>query len=107
MTNEQIILNERLELMEKGIIGTTGRKLIIEEEDGTKVKIMEPEEIYTYKGWQEYQRQVKRGEKSIATILIWKHTVKKKDDSEEEIERMFMKKAFFFKREQTEQIENK
>lgn len=107
MTNEQIILNERLELMEKGIIGTTGRKLIIEEEDGTKVKIMEPEEIYTYKGWQEYQRQVKRGEKSIATILIWKHTVKKKDDSEEEIERMFMTKAFFFKREQTEQIENK
>lgn len=48
---------------------------------------------------------MKKGEKSIATILIWKHTTKKaKDKDEEEQENMFMTKAFFFKECQTEAI---
>jgi antirestriction protein ArdC len=105
MTNAQIIFNESIELMENGIIGNTGRKIIIENEDGEKKEMLEPESIHTYAGWKAIGRQVKKGEKSIATILIWKHTTKKaKDKDEEEQENMFMTKAFFFKECQTEAI---
>lgn len=105
MTNEMIIFNERINLMDSGIIGNTGRKMILENENGEKKEILEPEEIHTYAGWKALNRQVKKGEKSIATILIWKHTTKKaKDKDEEEQENMFMTKAFFFKECQTEAI---
>ena len=107
MTNEQIILNARFDLMEQGIINGTGRTITVEDENGNKKQMEEPEEIHTYKGWQEYQRQVKKGEKSIATVLIWKHSSKKVDETEEEKESMFMTKAFFFKKSQTDFIENK
>lgn len=107
MTNEQIILNTRFELMEQGIISGTGRKIIVEDENGNKKELEEPEQIHTYKGWQECKRQVRKGEKAIVSTLIWKHTIKKKEDEEAEDEKMFMTKAFFFKESQTEQIEDK
>lgn len=105
MTNEQIIFNNRLLLMKEGVIKGNGNIIEIENENGEKVKLEEPEEIHTYTGWKALKRQVKKGEKSIATIMIWKHiTKKKKDDDNEEQEVMFMTKAFFFKEEQTESI---
>lgn len=106
MTNEQIIFNERLNLMESGIIGNTGRKIVMENENGKKEEIFEPEEIHTYNGWKALNRQVQRGEKAIASFQIWKHTVKKpKNEDEEEQEKMFMTKAFFFRECQTKTIE--
>ena len=36
MTNEQIIFNNRMELMKEGIIGTTGKNIVIEDEEGRK-----------------------------------------------------------------------
>lgn len=105
MTNEQIIFNESLNLMESGIIGDTGRKIIVENEDGEKKEMPEPESIHTYAGWKAIGRQVKKGEKCIATFMIWKHTTKKKkSEDEEEQEKMFMTKAFFFRECQTEAV---
>ena len=107
MTNAQIILNESIQLMENGIIGNTGRKIIVEDEGGERKEMLEPESIHTYAGWKAVGRQVKKGEKSIATFMIWKHTTKKKksesEDAEEQ-EKMFMTKAFFFRECQTETI---
>ena len=107
MTNAQIIFNESIELMENGIIGNTGRKIIVENEDGEKKEMLEPESIHTYAGWKAIGRQVKKGEKCIATFMIWKHTTKKKkseSEDEKEQEKMFMTKAFFVRECQTEAV---
>ena len=105
MTNEMIIFNNRLSLMEDGILQGTGNTITVENEEGEKIELEEPEQIHTYAGWKTLNRQVKKGEKSIATILIWKHTTKKpKEKEEEEQEALFMTKAFFFRECQTEAI---
>lgn len=78
MTNEMIIFNARLALMEDGKIGGTGRMMEIEDEDGEKRKIEEPEEIHTFLIWKELGFSVKKGEKAIAKFDIWKYTQKKK-----------------------------
>ena len=105
MTNEMIILNARFDLMEKGILQGTGNTITVEDENGGKKQIEEPEQIHTYHGWKSLNKQVKKGEKSIATIQIWKHIIKKpKEKDEEEQEKMFLTKAFFFTEAQTEAI---
>ena len=105
MTNEMIIFNNRVALMDEGVIKGTGNIIEVENEDGEKVQLEEPEELHTYQGWKAIGRQVKKGEKSIATMMIWKHTIKKpKKEDEEEQEAMFMTKAFFFTEAQTEAI---
>ena len=103
MTNEMIILIARFELMEEGILKGTGNKMRIETEEGGIIEVDEPEEIHTYQGWKSINRQVKKGEKSVATIQIWKYTRKKpKNEDDEEKERIFLTNAFFFTKEQTE-----
>ncbi|MCR5083854.1 MAG: ArdC family protein [Parasporobacterium sp.] len=110
MTNGQIILNTQIELMEQGIIGTTGRQLVIEKDDGSKEVIPEPEPIHTYAIWKEKGYQVRKGQKAVAAIQIWKHTdakLQKDKKSGEEVEigeKMFMKTAFFFKKDQVDPI---
>ena len=111
MTNAAIIFNASCKLMEEGILGTTGRKIVLEAPDGTKTEIMEPEPIHTYNAWKAMGYQVKRGERNIAQITIWKPGKAKKTDNEEtnadgenDETRMFLKTAFFFKRSQVEQI---
>jgi Antirestriction protein len=104
MTNEQIVFEERMKLMNDGIIGTTGKTLTIEKE-GKKCKVDEPEVIHTYKAWQSLGYQVRRGQKATATFMIWKHTVKKaKEEKDVDMEKMFKTKAFFFTANQVEQI---
>ncbi len=105
MTNEMIILNARFDLMQEGILQGTGNIITVEDEKGEKKQIEEPEQIHTYQGWKALHRQVKRDEKSIATIQIWKHTTKRpKEADEEEQEKMFLTNAFFFTEAQTEAI---
>jgi hypothetical protein len=85
--------------MEEGIIKGTGNYITVENEDGEKIELEEPEQLHTYAGWKALNRQVKRGEKSIATMQIWKHTTKMpKSDNEEEQEKMFLTKGFFLHR---------
>ena len=106
MTNEQIIFNNSLQLMDDGIIGTTGRIITVENENGEKAEIQEPEPIHTYQAWKCMGYQVKRGQKAKASFQIWKHTIKKATEkNEEDEEKMFMTKAFFFTFDQVEPIE--
>lgn len=50
MTNEMIILNARFDLMQEGILQGTGNIITVEDENGEKKQIEEPEQIHTYQG---------------------------------------------------------
>ena len=106
MTNEQIILHARLQLLEEGKISRTGQYIDLVQEDGSIKRIPEPEEIHSFTHWKECGYSVKKGEKAIAKIWIWKH-VKKKDKDENEQEHMFRKLTYFFARSQVEKYERK
>lgn len=93
MTNEQIIYEHALELVEEGKI---------REIDGM------PEAIHTFQHWKTLGYAVKKGEKAIAQFYIWKCVSKKAENSEEmteEQKRMFMKKASFFSDSQVMALE--
>jgi hypothetical protein len=109
MTNAQIIFNQSVALMENGIIKGTGRFFTYEDENGEKKQLEEPEPLHTFARWKEYGRQVKKGEHAKASFMIWKAGQAKteadpNEASEEPQIRMFMKKAFFFTLDQTEEI---
>ena len=77
----------------------------------SRKNIEEPEPIHTFLHWKEYGYSVKKGEKAIAQLEIWKYTEKKKTDGEdteeETAEHAFKKKAFFFCFAQVEPIRRK
>lgn len=117
MNNSTIILLNSIDLMNAGIIGTTGRTVVIKDEEGNDKEIMEPEPIHTFQAWKQMGYIVKKGEKSIATIRIWKYTKKVIGEAKVtdlktgetttepvESENMFKKDAYFFKRSQVEKI---
>ena len=58
-TNAEIILRESLNLVNQGVLKTTGRVFLQELPDGSKVEIPEPEPIHTYNGWRDLGYQVK------------------------------------------------
>lgn len=108
MTNAEIILEQRIELMKQGILEPTGETIIIENEKGEKKEMQMPEQIHTFAAWKSLGYKVKKGEKNVAQFLIWKHVSKNvtNDETGEEKtkSRMFMKKASFFKASQVERI---
>ena len=112
MTNAMIILNERIKLMEDGVIKGTGQFVEIENEDGSKTRLELPEEIHTFNGWKERGYSVKKGEKSKIKFPIWKYAEKKKAKEEKTgnpledapITNMFLKMSAFFTAEQAEAI---
>ena len=105
ITNGEIIFNQSLELMKQGVLKTTGRMLVQELPDGSKVEIPEPEPIHTYNGWKELGYQVKRGQKAKAAFTIWKYSGKKDEETGEvEKGRCFQKKAFWFTFDQVEKV---
>lgn len=67
--------------------------------------ISESEEIHTFAKWKSLGYSVKRGEKAITKLSIWKHTVKTDKESGEESAAMFMKTAAFFSTSQVEKIQ--
>ena len=96
MTNREIIARESFALAQAGIIGTTPEGL--------------PEALHTFQGWKERGYIVKKGEHARASFVIWKQGKGKTttDENGDEITtggRMFMKKSFFFTREQVTPIE--
>ena len=96
MTNAMIIFNNSVELMEQGIIGTTGRTVVVEDQNGNKKELKEPEAIHTYTKWKELGYKVQKGQKAVASFCIWKHTVKEaSDETKEDESKMFMKKHHF------------
>ena len=107
MTNEMIILNESVRLMESGKLKGTGKFMEMKTADGATKKIEIPEEIHTFAAWKELGYSVKKGEKSKIKIQIWKHTsktVENEDGETEEKTNMFMKVAAFFSPDQVERI---
>lgn len=102
MTNEDIIFSERLRLMRENVIGTTGRKFVVEV-NGTRKEIEEPEQIHTYAAWKQLGYQVNKGEKAITKLTIWKHVVKKSEDGDAK-EKIFWKQASFFSARQVSEI---
>ena len=112
MTNAMIIFWESVELMNAGVIGSTGRILTMEMPDGSTKEIQEPEPIHTFACWKGLGFSVKKGEHAVARIPIWKGSEKvSKDedgnDTDEKSLRMFRKEAFFFKASQVEPTEDR
>ena len=111
MTNQEIITRARFELMNKKMIGTTGRKLTIPTADGGSTEIYEPAEIHTFKEWKRRGYVVKKGEHAIIKLVIWVPFSSKKDADDispetdgEKVTKMKMKTAFFFSPRQVEKI---
>ena len=110
--NATIILNESIELMKKGIIGTTGRTITVTVKvngKDEKQTFQEPEPIHTFQDWKTRGFIVKKGEKAIASFTIWNyHNNKKTEDDEPEglvkSGYYYMKKAAFFKYSQVKPI---
>lgn len=89
ITNNQIVAAAWLELVAAGVIS-------------------ENEDIHTFDYWRKCGYTVKRGEKAITSLMIWKHSMKtitNDDGSTEEAGRLFMKKAYFFSTSQVEKIQ--
>ena len=107
MTNEQIIFNERVKLMDDGKIGTTGRSIVVETIQGKKIQLMEPEEIHTFQAWKSLGYSVKKGEKAVAKFTIWKATENKDPDEENPEIKMFLKMSAFFSAAQVEKTNQK
>lgn len=113
MTNEQIIFNNSVFLMEQGLLKGTGEKVMFMDEQGER-EVEVPEEIHTFNEWKRMGFMVKKGEHAIAKFPIWQLAGKgrkKKDDEagEEDAEkktggRFYMKVAFFFTREQVKEL---
>lgn len=110
MTNEEIILSNRVFLMEEGVIKGTGERFVFSDENGSR-EIEMPEEIHTFNSWKTLGYVVKKGEHSIARFPIWQKSDKKKRKEEEddekrkkESDRYYMKVSFFFTKEQVEPI---
>ena len=73
MKNDDIILEERLHLLDEGILKRTGRKIKFKPSYSDKEMIWaEPEEIHTLKYWEKQGYKLKDDEKPITTIKIWK-----------------------------------
>ena len=112
MTNEQIILMERIRLMDEGILKGTGKIFVAEDAEGNKKTLELPEEIHTFNGWKQRGFQVKKGEKSQIKFPIWKYTERKVKEEEKTgnpledapIANMFMKLSAFFTIDQVEAI---
>lgn len=86
MTNAEIVALEWALLVGNGVISAK-------------------EEIHTFQKWKSLGYSVKRGEKAVTKLTIWKHTVKTDKESGEEETAMFMKTAAFFSTSQVEKIQ--
>lgn len=104
MTNREILMQAGQALAEAGRIAFTGREYVYETESGEKMVFRETEDIHTYARWKQKGFQVRKGQKAVAKIKIWKHTTKVNDETGEEEEKMFMKEAAFFSRSQVERL---
>ena len=111
MTNAQIIFENRVFLMQEGVLRATEETVTIQNEDGTEEKIPMPEEIHTYNGWKKLGYQVQKGEHAVAKFPIWKYKSAKKQDDEAGDEeqpqkgKMFKKVAFFFTIDQVKKVD--
>ena len=105
ITNAEIIFNVQMQLVAQGKIGTTGRVLTVQTQDGEK-QLPEPEAIHTFKGWEERGFKVRKGEHAVAKFGIWKYSGKHEEGDEgQQVEGRgycFLKQSHFFAAHQVE-----
>lgn len=113
MTNAEIILSNRVFLMEQEVIkGVPGTALHWKDEQGERDLLM-PEEIHTFDEWKKLGFMVQKGQHAVAKFQIWmpsKKKVKAVEDEEqkEAAPRGFYKKvAFFFTADQVKPLDGK
>lgn len=108
MTNEQIIFNAEQNLAGQGKIKYTGNLLEFQTMDGQTVEVMETERIHTFQAWKEAGFVVRKGQKAVCKLRIWKYTAAEKNKDGKKIQqvegKMFMKEASFFSASQVEKI---
>lgn len=119
MTNAQIIMNNRVFLMQEGIIKAagTGEMVEVETEEGI-IEIEMPEEIHTFNEWKRAGFMVQKGQHAVAKFQIWmpKKNKKAKAEDAEDQERddeeakmaakgFYKKVAAFFTADQVKPIE--
>ena len=105
MTNKEIIFQERCRLQREGKLGTTGQIFTFTDDSGKTISFPEPEEMHTYNAWKALGFQVRKGEKAITKLTIWKYTTTRKTETEEEAQERghcFMKNSWFFSQAQVE-----
>lgn len=113
MTNAEIIMANRVFLMEAGVLeGVPGTNMKWVDEEGER-KILFPEEINTFDGWKKQGFIVRKGEHAVAKFQIWmpKKGASKKAAEAEDGEKeaavpsgYYKKMAFFFKRSQVDPL---
>lgn len=117
-TNNDIIFQVAMDLMEAGTIRGTGRmmKATTVNDEGELVETMveEPEALHTFARWKAMGYMVRKGEKAIAKVDLWKPVTKKKGEDEEEEKqegmslvppRMFKKTSHLFAAHQVERLQ--
>ena len=115
MTNHEIILRESIRLMQEGILAGSGIFATIPGADGDGQRIELPESIHTFAAWKAAGFVVKRGEHAVAAFPVWKYTERRQaagddgDNADADGDnapggKMYLRKAFFFKRSQVEKI---
>lgn len=98
MKNEEVVMKTRVQLMNMGVIGTTGRKMQWGvDEEGNPNMINEPAEIHTVAGWNKAGYKVIAGQKCKVFIPIWNYITL--DDGSQT---MIQRNAPFFTPEQVE-----
>lgn len=95
VTNAQIIFQAQCALVDAGKIGV--------DENGL------PEEIHTFQFWKDAGFIVRKGEKAVIELGIWKLAAKKKRKADDvaEVEddpHFFLKRSWFFSRSQVDKI---
>jgi hypothetical protein len=103
-----------MKLLEDGVIGSTGRMIVVEiEKDGQMVKmaVPEPEEIHTFAEWKARGYYVRKGEKAVTKFTIWNFTNKPNKAAREAAKEAgeevgtnphyYMKESYFFTLSQT------
>lgn len=119
MTNNQIIFNERMNLLEAGILHSTGRKMrcCYTDDNGevSEMVVDEPEDLHTFKEWKDRGYMVQKGQKAIARFTIWNYTsmaskaargaaeAEGKDPADDP--HFYMKEACFFAAHQVKRID--
>jgi len=85
MTNAQIIMSNRVFLMQEGIIKAagTGEMVEVKTEEGM-ITVEMPEEIYTFDQWKKRGFIVQKGQHAVAKFQIWMPKKAKKKAQKEE-----------------------
>lgn len=97
ITNEMLVFNEEQRLAKEGLIKYTAM-VTATDPLGGEISYMDTERIHTYQAWQDLGYQVRKGEKAITKLTIWKHV----DGGETEGGRMFRKTSAFFSASQVD-----